>query len=303
VTATCNPTTTTGCVNLLLNNQGRPLTTFPTIEESTPYGVLFYDGLQTKLEHRTAHGLYLLNSFTWSHGIDNASGHLDANDGDNSRVNLANLRGERGNSGYNQPWNNTLSLVYDLPYGKGRMFGGNAPLALDEILGGWQVTAINDSNAGLPINITYSPNSFQSISTILNQRPNQAPGNPVLPKSQRVRINGNQDIVTLQNPVFMTVSNPIFSLPDVNHPYGNAGRNSVRFDSFYNTDIGLHKAFQLYPENVSFDFRAEAFNVLNQTMYAFPSSGYSPSSTSFGVVAAASTFPARVLQFAGKIIF
>ena len=303
VTATCNATVNTGCVNLLLNNQGRPLQTFPTIEETLPYGILLYDGLQTKLEHRTGHGLYLLNSFTWSRAIDNASGHLDANDGDNSRVNLANLRGERGPSGYNQPWNNTLSLVYDLPYGKGRMFGGSAPMALQEVLGGWQVTAISDTNAGLPVNVTYSPNSFQSVSTILNQRPNQAPGNPVLSKSQRVRTPGNQGIVALQNPVFMTVSNPVFSLPDVNHPYGSAGRNSVRFDPYHNLDLGLHKAFALYREGTTFDFRAEAFNVLNQTNFAFPSSGYSPSSSSFGVVTAASTFPARVLQFAGKIIF
>ncbi len=49
-------------------------------------------------------------------------------DGDNSRINLANPLGERGPSGYNQPLNDILSIVYDLPYGKGRMFGGSAPL-------------------------------------------------------------------------------------------------------------------------------------------------------------------------------
>jgi hypothetical protein len=101
----------------------------------------------------------------------------------------------------------------------------------------------------------------------------------------------------------MKVTNPIFSLPDVNHPYGNAGRNSVRFDPFYQLDMGLHKSFRLYPESVTFDFRAEAFNLLNQTNYAFPQSTFSPTSSSFGVVAAGSTFPARILQFAGKIIF
>jgi hypothetical protein len=101
----------------------------------------------------------------------------------------------------------------------------------------------------------------------------------------------------------MSVTNPIFSLPGNNHPYGNAGRNSIRFDPYYNLDLGLHKNFPLYPEGVSFDFRAEAFNVLNQTNYAFPQSGYSPTSGSFGIVAAGSTFPARILQFAGKIIF
>ena len=75
----------------------------------------------------------------------------------------------------------------------------------------------------------------------------------------------------------------------------------MRFDNFYQTDIGLHKSFDLYPENVKFDFRFEAFNIFNQTNYAFPQSGVG--SSSFGIVAAASTFPARILQFAGKIVF
>jgi hypothetical protein len=300
VTATCNPQVNTGCLTLA---QRRPIQTFTTIEETLPAGFLSYNALQAKLEHRTGHGLYLLNSFTWSRAIDNAAGHLDTPDGDNSRINLANLRGERGPSAYNQPLNDILSAVYDLPFGKGRMFGNGAPLWMQEAVGGWQLTAINSASSGMPVNISYSPNSFQQTSPLLVQRPNQAFGNPVLPKKDRIKISGNQDIVVLQNPVFMNVTNPIFSLPDVNHPYGNAGRNSVRFDPFYQLDIGLHKSFPLYPEGVTFDFRAEAFNVLNQTNYAFPQSTFSPTSSSFGVVAAGSTFPARILQFAGKIIF
>jgi hypothetical protein len=300
VTATCNPTVTSGCLTLA---QRRPIPTFTTIEETLPAGFLAYNGLQTKVEHRSGHGLYLLNSFTWSRAEDNAAGHLDTPDGDNSRVNLANLPAERGPSAYNQPLNDILSIVYDLPYGKGRTFGSTAPMALQEALGGWQITAINSASSGLPVNISYSPNSFEQVSPLLVQRPNQAPGNPVLSKSQRVKINGNQAIAILQNPAFVTVTNPIFSLPTVNQPYGSAGRNTVRSDPYYNLDIGLHKAFGIYKDNTVFDFRAEAFNILNQTNYAFPSSTYSPSSTSFGVVTAASTFPARVLQFAGKIIF
>jgi hypothetical protein len=295
VTATCNATVSSGCVNLLNQNAGRPLKTFTTIEESIPAGFLSYNALQAKLEHRSGHGLYLLNSFTYSRAIDNASGHLDTPNGDNSRINLANPAGEIGPSGYNQPLNDVLSVVYDLPYGKGRKFGSSAPLVMQEILGGWQFLLINSAGSGQAVNVTYSPNSFQSVSTILNQRPNQISNAAVLPKSQRVRVNGNQGITTL--------SLAAFSLPDQNHPYGTAGRNSIRFDPYYNTDFGLHKSFALYPEGVSFDFRAEAFNILNQTNFGFPSSGYSPTSTSFGVVTAATTAPSRILQFAGKIIF
>jgi Carboxypeptidase regulatory-like domain/TonB-dependent Receptor Plug Domain/TonB dependent receptor len=290
VTATCNPSDTKGCLSLAAR---RPIPTFTTIEESLPAGTLSYNALQTKVEHRTGHGLYLLNSFTWSRAIDNAAGHLDTPDGDNSRINLANPRGERGPSAYNQPLNDILSIVYDLPYGKGRTFGNSANYLMQEVLGGWQLTAINSASSGLPVNITYSPNSFQQVSPLLVQRPNQLPGNPVLSGKNRLKIGGNQDLLALNS--------ADFSLPDVNHPYGNAGRNSVRFDNFYQLDLGLHKSFAMYPESVKFDFRFEAFNILNQTNYAFPQGGVG--SSSFGIVAAASTFPARVLQFAGKIVF
>ncbi len=294
VTATCQGTITSGCLSLAAR---RPIPSFTTIEETIPAGFLSYNALQVKLEHRFGGGLYILNSFTWSHAFDNASGHLDTPNGDNSRINLANGGlGERGNSAYNQPINNVLSVVYDLPYGHGRRFGAQAPFLLEEVLGGWQLTAINDNNSGQPINVVYSANGAQAVSTILAPRPNQIPGvNPVLPKNQRTRIAGNSAFIAL-NPA-------AFSIPTANQPYGNAQRNTVRFDAYRNTDIGLHKQFALYPENVKLEFRAEAFNILNQTNYALATSNLSNSGAPFGTVNAAETFPARVLQFAAKILF
>lgn len=288
VTATCNATITTGCLSLAAR---RPIATFNTIEETLPAGYLLYNALQTKYEHRTSHGLYLLNSFTWSRAIDNASGHLDTSDGDNSRINLANPRGERGASGYNQPLNETLSIVYDLPYGKGRTFGGDAPLAMQYLLGGWQVNAINNMNSGLPFNVIYSPTTPQQVSTILNQRPNQN-GVGVLPKSKRTKTNTSIQILNTAS----------FSLPTANQPYGNAGRNSLRLDPYYDLDFALHKQFPLYADRVKFDFRAEAFNLLNKVNYQGPASE-TVGSSSFGQGSASSVFPARVLQFAGKIVF
>ena len=294
VTPTCNASglagSTSGCLPLQAR---RPVTTFTGIEETLPAGFLSYNGLQTKLEHRTGHGLYLLNSFTYSRAQDNASGHLDTNSGDNSRINLANPLGDRGPSGYNQPLNEVLTIVYDLPYGKGRMFGGSAPFLMQEALGGWQITAINSASSGLPTNLTYNENSSQDVSDILAYRPNVTGARVVLPKSKRIKANGNTVLFAL-NPASVSV-------PDINHAYGNAGRNSIRFDPYYNLDVGLHKNFPLYIEGTSLDFRAEAFNVLNQTNFAYPQSAAGAST--FGAVTAATTFPPRIMQFALKLIF
>ena len=268
----------------------RPISTFTTIEESIPAGFLSYNGLQTKLEHRFAGGLYLLNSFTWSHAIDNASGHLDTPNGDTSRVNLANLAGERGPSAYNQPLNETLSLVWDLPVGRGRAFGTHMPRALDNALDGWQVTAINSVSSGQTVNLYYSPSAAYTLSSLLVQRPNVS-GNPINPSSKRTKTS-----TALNN--YLSSTN--VTVPtDVTQPYGNAGRNSLRDMSFNQLDLGLHKSFRLWSENSLLDVRGEAFNVFNHVNYQAPTS--SISSSSFGSIT--SFFPPRQLQVAAKLSF
>jgi hypothetical protein len=271
-------------------NARRPISNFITIEESIPAGFLSYNALQTKLEHRFSGGLYLMNSFSWSHGIDNASGHLDTPNGDNSRVNLANLAGERGQSAYNQPINETLSVVWDLPIGKGRYFANKISGALDRVIGGWQMTAINTDTSGAPVNLYYSPAAALTLSSLLVQRPNVS-GNPINPRSKWVKtgtsLTGYLSSTNVTNPT------------DASQPYGNAGRNSLRDMSFNQLDLGLHKSFRLWNERSNFDLRGEAFNALNKVNYGAPTS--SRSSGSFGAITSA--FPPRQLQVAAKLSF
>ena len=268
----------------------RPITTFTTIEESIPAGFLSYNGLQAKLEHRFSGGLYLLNSFTWSHAIDNASGHLDTPNNDTSRVNLANLNGERGQSAYNQPLSDTLSLVWDLPIGRGRAFASQMPRALDTALGGWQMTAINFATSGPPINLIYSPSAAFTLSGLLNQRPNVS-GNPINSSSSWTKTS-----TALNN--YLSSAN--VTVPtDVTHPYGNAGRNSLRGMTFNQLDLGLHKGFRLWSEKSLLDIRGEAFNLFNHVNYQTPNSN--ASSSSFGSIT--SYFPPRQMQVAAKLSF
>ncbi len=162
----------------------RPYPNFNFIEIAYGAGFSSYNAFQAKLEKRFSRGLYLLNSFTWSKAIDNAAGHLETYGGDNSRANFANLRNDKGVSSYDQPFNNTTSLVWDLPYGKGRAFGANAPGLVQGVFGGWQFSAINTATSGLPINLTYNPTQQFSVSSAPTYRPNIS-GNPVTPEGQR----------------------------------------------------------------------------------------------------------------------
>jgi hypothetical protein len=134
--AICTAALATGCPSSTLAAR-RPVPTFGDIEIAYGGGTSNYNSLQFKLEKRYRNGLYLLNSFTWGRTFDLSGGHLETSNGDNSRVNFANPGSDYGRSNYDQPLNNTMSIIYDLPYGKGRRFGASAPYVADMALGGW----------------------------------------------------------------------------------------------------------------------------------------------------------------------
>jgi len=267
----------------------RPISNFSTIEVAFGGGYLDYHALQVKFERKFTKGLYLLNSFTWSKGIDNASGHLEAFNGDNSRVNIRDIASERGVSGYDQPFNDVLSLVYDLPYGKGRRWGSDAPALVKGILGGWQMSAINTASSGLPVTLTYSPSSAANVSGLPTYRPNIV-GDPLNPSSAYVR-----------TPFALTnfFNKSALQIPDPSQPFGNAGRNSMRAPNFTQLDLALHKQFSLAAENRSLEFRAEMFNLLNRTNFFAPDGNVS--NATFGSITQA--FPARQIQFALRFAF
>jgi hypothetical protein len=266
-------------------NARRPYQSFTTIEEAFSGGFGTYHALQVKLEKRYNRGFYFLNSFTWSKAIDNAPGHLESYSGDNSRINILNPRSERGISSYDQPFNDTLSILYDLPFGKGRTFDINNK-ALDLIAGGWSINVINTATSGLPVNIIYSPTAQFSVSPLVTPRPNLVSGQVVTPEGQRTVNN------YLNPAAFSIPTNPA-------QPFGNAGRNIARGYPFHELDFGLHKNFSLGSESRFVQFRAEAFNLLNKTNFGVP--GSTLGSSSFGVIS--STQPARQLQLALKLYF
>jgi hypothetical protein len=272
----------------------RPIPGYSFIQISFPGGQANYHALQAKLERRFSGGLYLLNSFTWSKAIDNVAGHLEANFGDNSRINFRDMASDRGLANYNQPLNNTTSVVYDLPFGKGRKFASGLSNYADAVIGGWRLTLINTMTSGLPVNLTYSPASASQVSTVVTYRPNLT-GQPLILDSS--------DPTRYLNPA--AVSTAI----DRSDPFGNAGRNIVSGPSFFQTDLGLHKTFPVWKERTKLEFRMEAFNLFNHTNFTAPDSNASNitldatgnNTGSFGKITSA--FPARQIQFALRLIY
>jgi hypothetical protein len=293
--AICTAATVAGCTTSLAAR--RPVPTFGDIEIAYGGGISNYNALQLKVEKRYGNGLYLLNSFTWGRTFDLSAGHLETSNGDNSRVNFANPSSDYGRSNYDQPLNNTTAIIYDLPYGKGLRYGSSAPYVLNAILGGWQVTVINNMNSGLPTNLNYNnpTSSNTNVTDLYTYRPNVV-GNPIAPASNRTKSS------TALTGYLLKSTGPGVagaSVPLTGNPFGNAQRNMVVGPAFFQTDLGLHKAFPLWREGSTFDFRAEAFNVLNKVNYQAPDGNVS--NNTYGSITSA--YPARQLQLAAKIIF
>jgi hypothetical protein len=269
----------------------RPIPGFRSISAVLPAAFSNYHALQVKFERRFSKGLYILNSFTFSKAIDNVSQVLEEPGGNaGNPQNLYNINADRGLSGYDQPFNNTTSFVWELPFGKGRAFLGDMPYVLDAFVGGWTVTGINTMASGQVVNFRYSPSpvtaNLPSFIGGVALRPNLI-GNPILPKDQRT-IDRYFDASAL-------------ALPSVNQPFGNAGRNIARGDSFYQFDFGLQKNFGLpfITEVSKLEFRTEFFNLFNKTNFGAPNGTFN--TAGFGQVR--STAPARQIQFALKLSF
>ena len=307
---TCLPTEVpTGAPGQCATNlQGRrPVSTFTDILTETNLGFLDYNSLQTKLQRRFTNGIFLINSFTWSHGINNSSADLEAQNGDGAVVNIANPQGDRGPSGYNQPLNNTTSVIADIPFGRNKQFGSSAPGWQQQLLGGWELTGINIVTSGVPIDLTYSASTNQVVSTTSSAyslRPNLTGTPGAVYGKTLTKTNSSLNGFFTQGGVSAPVGSQLF---------GNAGRNNLRGPAFGQFDLAAHKKFTLPNERYNAEFRIEAFNVLNATNYISPGSSIgtinsntgalSPSGSFGQFTGATSVYPSRQVQLALRLAF
>jgi hypothetical protein len=296
--AATEPVSCNSGIGCLSQQARRPIQTFTNILTALPQGYLDYNSLQTKLERRYMNGLYLINSFSWSKAINNAAADLETYSGDSALVNFYNPAGDRGVSSYNQPLNDTLSVIADLPFGRGRMWGQNAPGWEQRILGGWQVTGINIVTSGAPINLTYTPSSayvVSSTSAAYAVRPN-------LTTTAQAVYTPRTAWAKTKSALSGTLLSSAVSVPTPSQYFGDAGRNALVGPAFGQLNLAVHKATELWSEVSNLEFRIEAFNVLNATNFQYPDSAVTDGA-SFGTYTASNTFPARQVQLALRLAF
>ena len=114
-----------------------------------------YNALQSKLTHRLKSGLQLTAAYTWAHTLDNSASAFGSTGGVVVGSNgTPLLQYERGNSDTDQRQLFTLSSLYELPFGRGKMLAHDVPKAVDYVIGGWQWNNVVVRSTGTPLDIS-----------------------------------------------------------------------------------------------------------------------------------------------------
>jgi hypothetical protein len=261
-------------------------------------GQTSYNSMQIKAETKTPrYGLYALVAYTYSHTYDNG-----LTDGLGSVLsapyyplpNWQSLDWSLSQINLNNSF--TASVIYDLPFGKGRMLGNNWNGVTNAILGDWQATLIEKVLSGFPVPLIDSNNTsgvyFENGGNDNNyNRPNQVPNcNPYA---------ANHSQYQWINPACFTAPGLVVNGVNVGEELGNAARVPVVGPDFVNSDFSVIKQFPL-PREMGLNFRAEFFNIFNHPQYGMPINDINQ--PGFGAVNSTVNNP-RLVQLALKLSF
>lgn len=253
-----------------------------------------YNALELSVARSASSGLSLLASYTYAHGIDNASA---ANLGSQSGGDFRDFRhpeAEYGNSDTDLRHRFTFSYLYPLPVGQGQRFAGTAGKALDEAIGHWQIGGITTFSTGTWYTETDATNGFANVPD----------GGGNVGSSQRSDYAGNPNAKPC---VSGTYFNTCAFVDPPEGSFGNVSRNTILGPGTEDIDFSLIKAMEL-SERFHLEFRSEFFNILNHYNPLFAPAAASATvgatvrgTPGFGFVTASQ--PPRQIQFSLKLAY
>jgi hypothetical protein len=258
---------------------------FSTNAYITNFGSSSYNGMLMSVRKRFSQGFQFDLNYTWSHSIDNQSSIVNTVFG-GLVCDIRDLRVCRGNSDFDVRHIVNANGIWELPFGRGKMIGGNANSFVDAIIGGWELTGIFNYRSGLAFSST--TNSFP-VGFVFNS-PAQLNG------STSALDVGVHDVGNTIN----LFRDPVAAAGVLRNPrHGEIGnRNNLRGPNLWIADMALLKNFRLpWSESHRLQIRAEAFNVFNHNNFGLPAAAaQNINGTTFGQLTTSAT-ASREFQF------
>jgi hypothetical protein len=268
--------------NPLSVEERRPYPNFVVYIDSNWGGRSNYNALNTKLEHRGRSSL-LTFAYTWAKSTDTKSaaagigatafngwqGFLDNRDPDR----------DHGLSDFDVDHRMVGSFVYNLPFGSGERYGGDATGVKNAFIGGWQVNGIVTWQRGFPL--TIQADDLGGLNDTFG--------------ANRADLVGNKD--SGGGSIDQWFNTSAFAQPGFG-VLGNSGRNILRGPTTTNVDFSLFKNFGL-GRGTNLQFRLESFNVLNHPQFNGVQTDMR--NTGFGVINSARD--GRINQLGIKFVF
>lgn len=258
----------------------RPYIQFGEINYIDSHGGSNYNALQIQLEQRESHGLSLIGAYTYSKCLDDSPGSFSG-EGGTHYVDVRHFdQYMYSECGQDTRHRFTLSYVYDLPFGPGKVIGSSLSYIPGELVRDWQISGITTWSAGQPFTVIMS-GDWANVGDG-DTTPNLS-GSSKLPSSQRHL-----------DHYFNTAA---YSAPPADE-FGNAKRDSAVGPGVVNFDFALFRVFPVYKE-AQLQFRAEAFNVFNHPAFGDPGAVYA--TPSFGVITSAGS--PREMELSLKLVY
>jgi hypothetical protein len=264
---------------------------------SLPGAQSAYDALNVKFTNRFSNGLSLISTYVWSKALDNGSEDFIGWTIGNMWRDSYRPKLDYAISTHDVPQSFATALVYQLPYGKGKRWGGDTPRVVNGILGNWEFSTVVRLTSGLPLLPPYYQGNW-----INNNYGFPWPG--------------LADLVGDPKPAHQTLNNWInvnaFSQP-AQYAIGDepARMTQLREGATKNFDFAIAKGFDL-TERFKTQFRAEFLNAFNHPQYGGENFGeyYGSSNITncldcgypFGQVIGTRNDP-RNIQFSLKLMF
>lgn len=232
--------------NIFIHPQYSTFAAYSTIGES------WYDAFQLSVRKRFQKGLSFDVNYTYSHSLDTASGNEAS--GSITGVNFLNPltpKENKGSSDFDVRHLINANYIWELPFGKGKPFFGDAGSFANAILGGWTMTGIFRWNTGFPVGEPFDDGRW---ATNWNVQSNAVRLKKLNSSPTKNGVGGLPNIFKDPTAAYRSFRNA--------RPGESGDRNILREPSFITFDAGLYKTLKVR-EGQKLTFRLEVFNVTN----------------------------------------